>query len=170
MIITLCGSARFEKWFHAWNRALSLAGNCVFGMSSYPSQNQGNKNWYTPEQKELLDEVHLKKIEASNAIVVLNPFAYLGDSTLREIEHARKHEKGVYYLESWGQGYGVGSNHFQSHQDAAASYGVLGCRSPISTATSYHNRCIWELLGEGGARRSAIVDFLNKELDRGNDV
>lgn len=169
MIITLCGSARFEKWFHAWNRALSLAGHGVFGMSSYPSQNRGNKDWYTPEQKELLDKVHLKKIDASDAIVVLNVFAYLGDSTLREIEYAFNNKKEVYFLESWGEGLGIGIHHYQSVQDAAESYGIpKGYGSPISTVTNeyplYRNRCIWNLLGEAGKNRSSIVDFLNKEL------
>lgn len=36
MIITLCGSSRFEAWFHMWNQALGLAGRCAFGLSSYP--------------------------------------------------------------------------------------------------------------------------------------
>ena len=63
MIITLCGSARFEAWYHMWNEALSLAGHRVFGLASYPSMHEGEKSWYTPEQKVTLDMVHKQKIQ-----------------------------------------------------------------------------------------------------------
>ncbi len=107
MIITLCGSARFEPWFHAWNEALSLAGHCVFGLAAYPSQHDGTKEWYTQQQKEIIDAVHLGKIATSHAVLVLNVFAYIGESTLKEIEYALSKGKETYFLESWGAGYGL---------------------------------------------------------------
>lgn len=157
--ITLCGSARFEPWFHLWNEALGLAGHSVFGLCAYPSQHDGNKDWYTPAEKETLDQVHFRKIETSDAIVVLNVFAYFGESTRREIAHAREHGKGVYFLESWGQGLGIGDNHYKHVQEAAKRYGVLYAGSPIDTFHP-HGRDVYHLLGPAGERRSAIVTRL----------
>lgn len=55
MIITLCGSARFEQDFHEWNERLTLAGHCVFSLAVFPSIKGGEKNWYTDEVKQTLD-------------------------------------------------------------------------------------------------------------------
>lgn len=99
MIITLCGSARFEEQFVRANKNLTLAGHVVFGLSVYPSQMEGKKDWYTQEEKGKLDAAHLRKIDASDAIVVLNVEGYVGESTAGEINWAAVHGKRVYYLE-----------------------------------------------------------------------
>ncbi len=153
MIITLCGSARFEPWFHMWNRALGLAGHCVFGLSSYPSQNEGDKDWYTPEQKEVLDKVHFDKIKASDAILVLNCFAYIGESTLRELEYAKHLGRRVYMLESWGEGYGISINHTKEWRDSTrltVCPRTTNLRSMLPLAVARVLRC----LGHDAARRS----------------
>ena len=87
MKITLCGSARFEREFKEWNKRLSLAGHLVYSLSTYPSDESG-EDWYNDEQKAMLDRVHLRKIDNSDAIVVLNPGGYIGQSTGREIAYA----------------------------------------------------------------------------------
>lgn len=104
MKICLCGSAKFELQFHEWDEKLTLAGHVVYSLAIYPSSKEGNKDWYTEEQKQTLDLVHLAKIEESDAIVVLNVPAtdyeegYIGFSTRREIEWAKIRLKQVYYL------------------------------------------------------------------------
>lgn len=156
MILTLCGSARFEPWFHAWNEALTLAGHCVFSLAAFPSQHAGDKDWYTPEQKLALDRAHFAKIAASDAIVVLNPYAYLGESTLREI---KARAEAAYFLESWGKGCGIGRNHGIEARAAARAFGVpVGFGSPINT----FDRSAWDpkLLGEGGAERGVLVEMI----------
>lgn len=100
MIITLCGSARFEALFREWNKKLSLKGHVVLTMSSFPSENAGNKDWYSPEQKETLDLVHKRKIAISDAILVLNSNGYIGKSTQSEREFAEERGKLIYYLET----------------------------------------------------------------------
>ncbi len=85
MIITLCGSTKFEEQFHAWNEALTLAGHVVLSLGVFPS-NKPDREWYTPEQKEALDLVHLAKIELSDAIILLNVDGYVGSSARREIK------------------------------------------------------------------------------------
>lgn len=97
MIITLCGSARFERHFHKWNELLSLSGHQVFSIAVYPSQKEGVKNWYSDEQKEILDQVHKMKIEASDGIFVINAEGYIGQSTLSELSYARSRDKLIFW-------------------------------------------------------------------------
>lgn len=161
MIITLCGSARFEPWFHIWNEVLTLSGHTVFGLAVYPSVKGGEKNWYTDAEKARLDRAHLEKIRNSNAVFVLNPFAYLGESTLNEITFAREQGKLLYALESWGKGNGIGPRHFKKVQNAAAKFVPVGFGSPIDTMhPEFHGP--WDLLPEAGAFRSKLVQSLDE--------
>lgn len=165
MILTLCGSARFEPWFHAWNEALSLAGHVIFGLAAYPSQHGGKKSWYTSEQKLVLDAVHRAKIETSHAILVLNAFAYLGESTLSEISYARTQRKKTYFLESWGEGCGLSLHHFESVRRAAACLDIpFPYGSPIDTTACSSQPDPWSLLGPAGTARSALVERLHESL------
>lgn len=93
--ITLCGSTRFKAEYELWNRRLSMAGFLVYSVSCFGHSGDP----LSAEEKERLDRVHLAKIDASHAIVVINPGGYIGDSTRREIAHAEKTGKAVYYLE-----------------------------------------------------------------------
>lgn len=97
MVVTLCGSARFETEFKEWNKRLSLAGHVVLTLACYPSDN-GGKDWYTARQKDILDSVHLAKIDLSEAIVVINVDGYIGESTKREILHAMSLKKQLYRI------------------------------------------------------------------------
>lgn len=98
MILTLCGSARFESYWHEVNKQLGLAGHICFSMMTFPSI-EGDRLWYTPEQKWSLDLAHLAKIEESDGVVMLNVEGYLGESSLRELEWARLRNKKVIWLE-----------------------------------------------------------------------
>ena len=166
MIITLIGSARFEPWFKTWNEALSFAGHCVFSLAVYPSDKPG-KTWYTKRQKQILDEVHKAKISASNAVVLLNVFAYIGESTLSEISYARAAGKPIYPLGSWGKGLGYSDMHYDSIHIAARRFDVEGCVSPIDTTT--RSMCeqanFSDLLGLAGPNRSALIALI-REVDR----
>jgi len=98
MIITLCGSAKFEEEFKVWNEKLTLANHTVFSLSVYPSDKNGVKCWYSDETKVALDAAHKRKIAASDAIVVLNRSGYYGDSTKSEIQFAQDNGKDIYWL------------------------------------------------------------------------
>ena len=111
MIITLCGSARFEPVFHLWNKILSLSGHLVFTLSTFPSYNQGEKEWYTAEEKATVDEVHKAKIETSEAVVFLNVLSYVGESTMGEFKFARELQKKIFFLERWRCGEVVRERH-----------------------------------------------------------
>lgn len=101
MIITLCGSAKFESAFHSWNKRLTLDGHTVFSLACFPSI-EGRKDWYTAKQKLLLDGAHKRKILASDAIFVIDQqhrsgLTYIGESTKLEIEFAIQQCKRIYY-------------------------------------------------------------------------
>jgi hypothetical protein len=98
MKFTICGSARFESEWHSYNKKLGLAGHISYSLMTFPSI-EGDKSWYTDDEKETLDLAHLAKIEESDAILVLNVGGYIGDSTKREIKYAHMRDKIVYYLE-----------------------------------------------------------------------
>ncbi len=96
MIITLCGSSRFEKQFIDWISWLGYEGHVVMGLTTTKEAYDGlNK-----KQKIRVDLNHLHKIMISDAIMVLNVDGYIGDSTEREIEWAVILGKKVIYLES----------------------------------------------------------------------
>lgn len=93
--ITLCGSTRFKDEYALWNKRLSLAGFIVYSVSGFGHSGDS----FTADEKEMLDQVHLAKIDCSHAIVVINPGGYVGKSTSNEINHAMNTGKEIFYLE-----------------------------------------------------------------------
>lgn len=49
--------------------------------------------------KEMLDDMHKRKIDMADSIFVINVGGYIGESTKSEIEYAKAHGKEVRYLE-----------------------------------------------------------------------
>ena len=49
--------------------------------------------------KEMLDDMHKRKIDMSDEIFVINVGGYIGESTKSEIDYAIKNNKKVNYLE-----------------------------------------------------------------------
>ena len=49
--------------------------------------------------KDMLDDMHKRKIDMADEIFVINVGGYIGDSTRSEIEYAVKNGKKVNYLE-----------------------------------------------------------------------
>ena len=72
---------------------MALKGNCII-TPVYPILESYER---TDEQLEKLKEAHLKKIELSDAILVVNVNNYIGDSTKLEIEYAKKLGKEIIY-------------------------------------------------------------------------
>lgn len=105
MIVTLCGSTRFKSHFMEWNARLALCGHAVFNLSMFGRQSTDvgkpdDNVEITCAQKITLDLVHLTKIDASDAIFVLNVGGYVGESTAREVEWSRMKGKRVIWLEA----------------------------------------------------------------------
>ena len=49
--------------------------------------------------KEMLDDMHKRKIDMADEIFVISKDGYIGDSTKSEIEYAKEHGKKIRYLE-----------------------------------------------------------------------
>ena len=97
-VITICSSLKYIEEIQYYTEKLELEGNCVLGII-YPTKNKEN---YTPEEIRSLEIGHIKKIDLSDAIFVINKNGYIGDSVKREIEHAKRTNKEVMYLENNG--------------------------------------------------------------------
>ena len=95
-IITVCGSLKFEQEMKYYAEKLELEGNCVLSVI-YPTR---EKEKYTKEEIDFLGMGHLKRIEMSDAIFVVNKNGYIGESVKREIAHAKNHNKEILYLEN----------------------------------------------------------------------
>jgi hypothetical protein len=94
-VITVCGSLRFEEIIKNYAEKLELEGNCVLSVI-YPTKSKDN---YTDEEIQSLKMGHLKKIELSDAIFVVNKNGYIGESVKKEIVYAKRHNKEIIYLE-----------------------------------------------------------------------
>jgi hypothetical protein len=96
-LITLCGSTKFKVAFEEWNVKLTMQEAVVLSIV-IPSHSYG-LTW-SAEQKQMLDKMHLAKIDLSDEIFVLDVGGYVGESTSREIAHAKATGKTVRYLSS----------------------------------------------------------------------
>ena len=91
--ITLCGSLKFQKEMMIVAEKMALKGNCIL-TPVYPVSKNIER---TKEQLIKLKEAHFKRIELSDAILVVNVNNYIGNSTNLEIECAKKLEKEIIY-------------------------------------------------------------------------
>jgi hypothetical protein len=99
-VICLCGSTRFTDQMLVKQWELTKSGNIVLSWCALPE-------WYfkgahvgdAEGVKEIVDEVHKRKIDLSDEVFVLNIGGYIGDSTRSEIDYAIAHNKPVVYME-----------------------------------------------------------------------
>ncbi len=96
-VITLCGSTRFKEQFLEAQKRLTLEGNIVISVGLFG--HSGDDEVWAPGTKEMLDNMHKRKIDMADAIYVINVGGYIGSSTKSEIEYALKNGKRVLYLE-----------------------------------------------------------------------
>lgn len=111
-IVCLCGSTRFYPAFQEANYRETMAGKIVLSVGFYPhaqAEMHGEEKGCTPEQKVKLDELHLKKIDLADEVLILNVGGYIGESTRRELAHAISKGKIVRFLEEPGEPAYVGA-------------------------------------------------------------
>lgn len=96
-IVCLCGSTRFHEAFQEANREETMAGRIVLTVGFF-AHSADNDKGLTDEQKTKLDELHKRKIDLADEVLVLNVDKYVGDSTRSEIAYAREHGKVIRYL------------------------------------------------------------------------
>ena len=92
-IITICGSMRYKKEMMEVAEKFALRGYCILTPIYQVTANIK----INEKQKELLKKEHFKRIEISDAILVLNIDNYIGESTKLEIDYAKKLNKEILY-------------------------------------------------------------------------
>jgi len=92
-VVTICGSMRFHMEQLGAAQDETLRGNIVL-MGFVDTHNIAAQ-----EFKPMLDELHLRKIDMSDEILVVNIGGYIGESTRREISYAESRGKPVRYIE-----------------------------------------------------------------------
>lgn len=103
-VITLCGSTKFKNEFLKAQKDLTLKGNIVISVGLF-GHSGDSEVWENMDEgtltktKEMLDDIHKRKIDMADEIFVINVNGYIGDSTKSEIEYAIKTGKKVNYLE-----------------------------------------------------------------------
>ena len=103
-IICLCGSTRFTEIMLVKQWELTKTGYIVLSWCALP-------NWYFsgPDTahigdqegvKEIVDEVHKRKIDLSDEVLILNIDGYIGESTRSELDYAISQGKTIRYEET----------------------------------------------------------------------
>lgn len=96
-IVCLCGSTRFSQAFQDANFRETLAGKIVLTIGC--DFKSDSALGLTSEDKARLDQLHLRKIDLADEILVLNAGGYIGESTANEIRYAQQMNKQIRYLE-----------------------------------------------------------------------
>lgn len=101
-VVCICGSTRFSEQFQAANFKETLDGKIVLTIGcDLKSDAELFGGWGTKEVtaiKAKLDDLHLRKIDLADEILVLNVGQYIGSSTRHEIEYAKSMGKRIRYL------------------------------------------------------------------------
>ena len=96
-VVTLCGSTRFKDDFVRVQKELTLQGCIVISVGLFG--HSGDDEVWSEGTKEMLDDMHKRKIDMADEIYVINVGDYIGDSTKSEIAYAKAHGIKVNYLE-----------------------------------------------------------------------
>ena len=110
-VVTLCGSTRFKNEFMETQKRLTLEGNIVISVGLFG--HAGDKEvWENMDEgtltktKEMLDDMHKRKIDMADEIMVIDVDGYIGESTESEIEYAKSQGKFISFY-----------NHPEAHYD-----------------------------------------------------
>lgn len=102
-IVCLCGSTRFYYSFQQANYDLTMQGKIVLSVGFYPhatvEHGHGEGVGHDSVEKAALDELHKRKIDLSDEVLVLNIGGYVGQSTRSEILYAEKIGRPVRFIE-----------------------------------------------------------------------
>jgi hypothetical protein len=101
VIVCLCGSTRFSQAFRDANLRETLAGRIVLSIGCDFKSDDGLG--LTADDKARLDALHLRKVALADEVLILNVGGYIGESTGRELAHARRLGKRVRFLEPSGE-------------------------------------------------------------------
>ena len=98
-IVCLCGSTRFMNAFFDAGWIETLAGKIVLSVGVCKHAEHHGGETLGPEVVCLLDELHLRKIDLADEVLILNVGGYIGESTRNELNYAREKGKRIRFLE-----------------------------------------------------------------------
>ena len=94
--VCLCGSTRFKSEFMETAKKLTCQGCNV--LAPFHFRKCGDE--ITPELERTLSELHLRKIDLADEVMILNVGGYIGESTRNELNYAKSKGKVIRYLEA----------------------------------------------------------------------
>lgn len=130
-VVVLCGSTRFEQEFRRVAAELTLDGAIVVKPDVFANDGHAAKAHLptvSADVKQRLDALHLRKIDLADAVIVVNPGGYIGESTRREIAYAEQVGKPVTYLHPTEQ-----------HSDQAPAAPVHTTRLLVAATLAEHH-------------------------------
>lgn len=99
-VVTLCGSTRFKDEFYEAQKRFTLEGNIVISVGLFGHAGDQEvwdgmdedtlSKWFCVKTKEMIDDMHKRKIDMADSIYVINVGGYIGESTRSEINYAEK--------------------------------------------------------------------------------
>ncbi len=103
IIVCLCGSTRFSEAFQKANLEETLNGKIVLSIGCN-MKSDTEIFGHLPENKlkeikKKLDELHLRKIDLADEVLILNVGGYMGESTTNEYAYALTKSKKIRFLE-----------------------------------------------------------------------
>ena len=151
-VITLCGSTRFKDQFFEVQKRLTLEGNIVISVGLFG--HSGDDEVWTEGTKEMLDDMHKRKIDLADAVYVINAGGYIGSSTRSEIEYAKACGKEVLYLEEPGNTEATGA------PDSPGDTGAPGNPAGPAKLSRAERR-----VAEQSARMKAVQSAMKQVMD-----
>ena len=82
------------------HKELTLQENIVISVGLFG--HSGDTEVFSEDVKDMLDDMHKRKIDMADEIFVINKNGYIGSSTKSEIEYAKSTGKPVRYMENSG--------------------------------------------------------------------
>jgi hypothetical protein len=109
-IVCLCGSTRFWREFQEWGLKETLAGKIVLSIGAASGTDDEHFGNLPREEYEAvkadLDQLHFRKIDLADEVLIINKGGYIGESTMNELNYARDTGKIIRFLEDWEGGSG----------------------------------------------------------------
>jgi hypothetical protein len=101
IIVCLCGSTRFSEAFREANFRETIAGKIVLsiGCNLKSDADLIAAGRLSESDKVKLDELHKRKIDLADEVLILNVGGYIGESTKSELTYAIHHSKKIRFLE-----------------------------------------------------------------------
>jgi hypothetical protein len=102
-IVCLCGSTRFWRTFQEASLRETLSGKIVLSIGAASGTDDEHFSGLPKEEydrvKAMLDDLHMRKIDLADEVLVLNVGGYIGESTARELAYAQSLGKPVRFWE-----------------------------------------------------------------------